>query len=79
MEFGIAGLDWPTAEGTAAVLAAGFRVVLDREGLLNGLREEDVGEPPINRAIQPGRLTTLPNSQQLPSGPPTSNLRNITT
>jgi predicted nucleotidyltransferase len=37
VEFGIAGLDWPTADGTAAVLAGGFRVLLGRDGLMRGL------------------------------------------
>ena len=35
VEFGIAGLDWPAAEGTSAVLACGFRVLLDRDRLMS--------------------------------------------
>jgi hypothetical protein len=36
-EFGITGRDWPAAEGTDAVLAGGFRVLLDRDGFMSGL------------------------------------------
>ena len=40
VEFGVAGVEWASAadEGTFAVLREGFRVLLDRDALFAGLK-----------------------------------------